>query len=264
MIRTCHLAIVLLLVAAAIGRALASPPDLGSFAYQQKPGNQVSLDATFRNRIGRTVRLGDMIAGRPTILALGYFHCPSLCGVVRDDLLDALSRSNLRAGRDYSLVIVSIDPHEQSADAAAAKREDMGRYELPGASEAWHYLTGTPDQIQLIENVVGFRAQFDPRLKQFLHPSGIVFLTGSGKVSSYLLGVGYQPGDVGLAVTRARSGGIAKAALPVLLLCFHFNPTTGRYTLAISKLLEIGCIVTVLTVGGTIVLALCKEKQRPQ
>jgi protein SCO1/2 len=243
--------------------AIAAAPDLSGLTYQQKPGGQVPLDAIFRDETDRTVHLRDVVAERPTILALGYFHCPSLCGVVRDDLLYALSHSGLRAGHDYALVVISIDPQEQPADAAAAKHEDIARYDLPGAPQAWHYLVGAPDQIRSVEAAVGFHARFDQQLKQFLHPTGVVLLTRTGVVSSYLLGVGYQPGDVSLAVTRARGGGIAKAALPVLLLCFHFDPTTGRYTLAIAKLLEIGCILTVLTLGGTIALALRRDRRAP-
>jgi protein SCO1/2 len=251
----------LLLLAAAGVHAPAATPDLAGITYQQKPGSQVPLGTLLQDETGQTVPLRDMVAGRPTILALGYFHCPSLCGVVRDDLLSALSRSGLRAGRDYSLVVLSIDPQEKPVNAIDAKREDLGRYNPPDAAQAWHYLLGAPDRIQAIEDAVGFHARFNAQLKQFLHPTGIVFLTGTGIVSSYLLGVGYQPGDVSLAVTRARAGGIAKAALPVLLLCFHFDPATGRYTLAIAKLLEVGCVLTVLTLGGTIALALRRDRR---
>jgi len=241
--------------------AAAAPISLGDFAYQQRPGARVPVDTVFRDEAGHAVHLRDLVGGRPAILALGYFHCPNLCGVVRDDLYYALSHSLLRAGRDYVLIVLSIDPQESPADAAQAKHDDIARYNLPNGAQAWHYLTGTPAEISSITSAVGFRSHFDAALKQFLHPTGLVFLTPSGVVSGYLLGVGYQPGDVTLGVTRARGGGIAKAALPVLLLCFHFDPTTGRYTLAITKLIEIGCILTALTLGGTIALAFRKERR---
>ena len=237
-------------------------PSLGAFAYHQRPGNHVPMGTVLRDESGHRVVLRDLTANRPVILALGYFQCPNLCGVIRDDLDYALSRSTLRAGRDYTLVVLSIDPNETAADAARAKYDDIARYDLPNAAQGWHYLTGAPDQIDAVASAVGFRSRFDPEFKQFLHPAGIVFLAPDGIVSSYLLGVGYRPGDIALGVTRARGGGIAKAALPVLLLCFHFDPTTGRYTLAVTKLVEIGCILTVLTLGGTIALAFRKERRR--
>ena len=112
----------------------------------------------------------------------------------------------MTAGRDYSLVALSIDPSETSADAAAAKADDLQRYPAPGAAQNWHFLTGTADAVQAVADAVGFHDRFDPELKQFAHPVGIVFATPAGIVSSYLLGVGYQPADVRLGVTRAAIG----------------------------------------------------------
>lgn len=234
-------------------------PDLSQFAYHQRPGSQISLHAVFRDEADRTVRLGSLFGEQPVILALGYFNCPNLCGVVRDDLMDALSRSGLRPD-DYALVLLSIDPSETGKDASAAKQLDLGRANLARPPSSWHYLTGSAENVQLVESDVGFRSRFDATLKQFLHPAGVVFLTPQGMVSSYLLGVGYQAGDVRLAVMRARTGSIAQAVAPVLLLCFHYDPTTGRYTLSILKVLEVACILTIATVGGLIALAIYRER----
>jgi protein SCO1/2 len=228
-----------------------SPAD---FAFIQKPGSQVPMDLQFTDQAGRTDSLIRFMAGKPAILALGYFHCPNLCGVVRDDLLHALSHSGLRTPHDYTLLVVSIDPAETPADAASAEKRDLARYAVPGASQGWHYLAGSADNIRRLEGSVGFRAQYDPALKQFLHPTGLVFLSPTGSVSGYVLGVGYQAGDVRAAVQRAASGQAA-AALPVLLLCFHFDPATGRYTLAILKLLQLGGALTILCVGAMLFLA---------
>ena len=249
--------IVLLLVWVACA---ASAPLPGDFAYTQKPGAQLPTDTTLRDATGRQVRIGKLAEGRPMILALGYFHCPNLCGVVRADLYNALSHTGLVAGEDYTLVSLSIDPAETSADAAAAKRADAAQFPLAAAG---HFLTGSADAVRAVADAVGFRGKFDPEQKQFLHPAGIVFLTPSGAVSSYLLGVGYAPADVRLGVTRAQTGTIAARALPVLLLCFHFDPTTGRYTLAVLKLLELGGGLTVLVIGGTLLLAFRRERRAP-
>ena len=235
--------------------------DLRQFAYQQQPGSQLPLDTRFHDQTGREVRLGDIVRGRPTILALGYFHCPNLCGLVRTDLIDAMMRSGLAARHDYTLLVLSIDPAETPSDAAHAADEDAARAGAGTLPPQWHYLTGPADAVAQVERQVGFHTRFDPALRQFLHPSGLVFLTPRGTVSSYLLDIGYQPGDVSLAVARAREGSIAKAALPVLLLCFHYDPSTGRYTLAITRLLDIACVLTALTVGGTIALVLRRERR---
>jgi protein SCO1/2 len=209
------------------------------------------------------VRLSDLTQGKPLILALGYFHCPSLCGVVRADLFHALGNSDLVGGRDYALIDVSIDPKETSTDAASAKAQDMARFPAPGAEHGWHFLTGPAAAVKSIADAVGFRDRFDPQLGQFLHASGIVFITPTGVVSSYLLGVGYQPGDVRLAVTRANRGTVAAAALPILLLCYDYDESTGRYSLAIMKLLRLAGVITVLTAGVTLFLAFRRGGRSP-
>jgi protein SCO1/2 len=235
--------------------AAASLPDLRGLTYSQRLGNTLPLETALRDEHGAPIRLSDLTQGKPLILALGYFHCPSLCGVIRADLFHALGNSDLVGGRDYALVDLSIDPKETSADAASAKSEDIARFPAPGAEHGWHFLTGPTAAIQSIANAVGFRDRFDPQLKQFLHPAGIVFITPTGVVSSYLLGVGYQPADVRLAVTRANRGTVAAAALPVLLLCYDYDESTGHYTLAIMKLLRLAGVITVLTAGVTLFLA---------
>jgi len=241
--------LLLFLLFASLLAAAAAPPDFAGLAYREHPGAQLPLDARFRDETGRDVRLGDLLGGGPSILALVYFHCPNLCGVVQDDLLHALALSGLGTPGDYRLVAISIDPNETSADAARAKAADLARYPTPGADRGWHFLTGDAPSIRAASEAVGFDDRFDPKLKQFTHPTGIVFVTGAGRVSGYLLGVGYQAGDVTAGVLRARSGGIARAALPVLLLCFHFDATTGRYTLAVMRIVRIVGALFVLTLG---------------
>jgi len=240
----------------------ASMPDFSGLAYEQKLGSQLPLQEAFRDEAGRSMRLSDLLGGKPLILVLGYFHCPNLCSVVRADLFDALHASGMTAGRDYALVALSVDPSETSADATAVKADDLQRYAVPGAEQNWHFLTGTAEAVEAVAQAVGFHDRFDPELKQFLHPVGIVFATPAGVVSSYLLGVGYQPGDVRLGVTRAELGSIAAAALPVLLLCYHYDSTTGRYTLAIMKLLRLAAVITALTVAGTLFLAFRRDRGR--
>jgi protein SCO1/2 len=253
--------LVLLLFAPAC--AVAAPPlDLSEFAYEQKLGNRLPVHLAFREENGRELRLADLLVGKPLILALGYFHCPNLCGVARADLFDALGKSGMVAGRDYGVIVLSIDPAETSADAKAAKAEDLSRYSLPGAQEGAHFLTGSAQDIEALAGAVGFRNRFDPELKQFIHPAGIVFATPTGVVSSYLLGVGYDPTDVRLGVTRAGLGSLAPLAMPVLLLCYHYDAQTGRYTPAVMNIMRLGASVTFAAVAAGLLVAFRRERRR--
>jgi protein SCO1/2 len=244
----------LLLVLLALPARAVAPPDLSGIRYDQRLGNALPLDARFTDQNGRAVTLHDVTGGVPTVLALGYFACPALCGVVRDDMLSALARSRLSAPSDYKLLFVSIDPKERPQDAQRAFRDDLQRYPVPGADRGWHFLTGDAASVAAIENAVGYHSRYDASLKQFIHPTGIVVANAAGVISGYLLGVGYTPGDLRAAVVRARAGGIERAVQPVLLLCFHFDPTTGRYTLAIIKLLRLAGLLTIATLIGLFIL----------
>jgi len=208
-----------------------------------------------RDDHGATVSLSDVARGKPLILVLGYFHCPNLCSVVRADLFHALERTDLVGGRDYQLVSLSIDPAETSRDAATAKAQDIARFPAAGAAVGWHFLTGRAAVVQTIANAVGFGDRSDPQRNQFIHPTGVVFVAASGVISSYLLGVGYSPGDVRLAITRATHGTVQAAVLPILLLCYDYDTSTGHYSLAIMKLLRLAGALTVLTLGITLFFA---------
>jgi protein SCO1/2 len=249
--------LIALLLMLLCGGSAQAGTNLADFAYDQHPGVQLPLNSSFKDASGYETTLGQALAHRPAILALGYFHCPNLCGLVRNDLMHALS--GLDAPGKYSLIVLSIDPAETPSDAVFAQQGDAARFEsvMDG-----HYLTGSATAIRSVTDAVGFQARFDAADKQFLHPAGLVFLTDTGIISGYLLGLGYQPSDVGLGITRAGNGVTARA-LPILLLCFHYDPATGRYTLAILRVLQLGAAITVLVVGGTVTLALRRERRSP-
>jgi protein SCO1 len=244
-VRALFLALGFLLLAA---EAHAQPaPDTSGIGYRPQLGRSLPLDAAFTEQDGQNIALGDIVVGRPTILALGYYACPALCGVIRDDLLTALGRGGLSTPADYQVVFVSIDPHETTADAHKAWSDDRARYPTPGSGDGWHFLTGVSASVAAVERAVGYYSRYDVGLKQFIHPAGIVVLTPRGAVSGYVLGIGYQPGDLRAAIIRASSGGVERTVQPVLLLCFHFDPTTGRYSFAIMKVLRLTGLLTVLT-----------------
>ena len=218
-------------------------------------GAILPLDRHFQNERGQTVDLRSAINGQPTFLILGYYACPSLCGLVRDDTLSAISRASLVAGRDYRLVFLSIDPAETPDLAAKAKTSDLERYPAPGAATAWAFLTGHQPDIDTVENAVGFHARYSVALKQFLHPAGLVVLSPDGRVSTYLLGVGFTPDTIEKAVGVARAGRVERSDNPVLLLCFHYDASVGRYSLDIMKTLRLAGVMTILGIAALVWLA---------
>ena len=225
------LAVLLLLLALPAGAAV--PVD--GLEWMQRQGAPVPMDAPLLDRDASSVTLRQAAAGLPLVLAPGYFRCPNLCGAVRDDLSAALARSGMVLGRDYAVAVLSIDPAEGPADAAAVQA-------------GWRGLTGPAANVQAITGAIGFPARFDPALRQFLHPAGVAVLSPAGRVSGYVLGIGYDPAALRDAVDVARADGQA-GANPVLLLCFHYDAATGRYTVAVEKLMRAGGDLTALGIA---------------
>jgi protein SCO1/2 len=237
----------------------AGAPDLSGYRWIQHSGEQLPMQLLFRDEDAHPVRLADLTQGRPLILAFGYYRCPNLCGLVRGTLFSSIGATSLVAGEDYSLAAISIDPDETAADAQGAKAADLAAFPLPGAVRAWHYLTGGRNSIAALTDAAGYEGRFDAALKQFIHPTGLVIVTPGGRISSYLLGLGYHPGDLRVALAQASQGTIRATAVPVLLLCFHYDATTGRYTLSILKLLRLAAALAVVTVAGFAVLLFRRE-----
>lgn len=235
--------------------AAAPPPDTSGLGFDPHLGARLPFDAVVRNEWGTAETLGVVARGLPVLLLLGYFRCPNLCGVARAEALAAVDLSGLRAGRDFSLIMLSIDPAETAADAVAAKQSALARFSAtPGAAQ-WRFLTASHETIDAVSNAAGFRYRADPALGQFLHPAGLVILRPDGVIASYLLVVAYEPGALRSAVLRAGQGAIAQAISPVLLLCFHYDGETGRYTFAVYRALSVMAALTVLTVGTTLFVA---------
>ena len=237
-------------------RPTTKPNILDRVGIDQKLDAQVPLDLVFRDDTGATVRLGDYFTGqRPVILALVYYRCPMLCTMVLNDLtrtLVAMRGGNM--GQDFDVVTVSFDPTETPQLAAAKKAEYVRAYRRPGAEKAWHFLTGEQASIAKLTDAVGFRYAWDENNKQFAHASGIMVLTPKGRVARYFYGVDYSPRDLRLSLTEASEGKIGTPVDQVLLYCFHYDPSSGRYSLFITRLLRVAAVITLVVLGSSVYL----------
>ncbi len=233
------------------------PRDVG---IDQKLGAQVPLDVRLHDESGASVQLGDLISGKPIILTPVYYQCPMLCNMTMDGEVRCLTELKFNAGEDYTALTVSFDPREKHELAAAAKRTAMKRYARPGAERGWRFLTGDEAEIRRLMEAIGFRYQFDPATGQYAHAAGLIVLTPEGKVSRYLYGVDFPQRDVRLALVEASGGNIGSPGDQVLLLCYHYDPTTGRYGLAIMNALRLAGVATVIGLGTAILLMIRRER----
>lgn len=243
--------------AAAGNRSTLQPADFSSLGFAQHPGAQVPLGTEFRDEQNRPVRLGQYVEDRPVVLVLEYLQCPNLCGLVLGNLAEALQAVPQKVGRDFDVVAISIDPHETSADARAAHLKYAPRF---AATREWHFLTGPAANIKAVADAIGFRYRYDPSIQQYAHPAGVTILSPDGRVSRYILGLEYRPLDLRLALAEASAGQVSSPAAQILLLCYCYDPQTGRYSLAVSRLLQGAGLLTVLAIAYPIYRALRRER----
>lgn len=222
------------------------------------------LNATFRDEDNRTVRLGDYFGKRPVVLALVYYRCPMLCTQVLNGVLKVSHALPQDIGTDFDVVAVSFDPIEKPELAADKKRHYVRSYRREGAAKGWHFLTGDQKSIDELTKAVGFRYRFDEASQQYAHASGIVVVTPDGHLSRYFYGIDYSPKDLRLAIIESSQGRIGTLADRVLLLCYHYDPLTGKYGLAISRALWVGGAFTVMGLVIFLATMIRRERQRPK
>jgi len=228
------------------------PSELKKVDFEQKLGAQVPLDLPFRDEAGRPVQLRQFFDGKPVILTLVYYECPMLCTEVLNGLVKALRVLALEPGRDFVIVTVSFNPAEKPALAASKKATYLERYQHAGAADAWHFLTGDETAIRVLTEAVGFHYVFDPKLNQYAHPTGIMVATPEGRLSKYLYGIEYGPRDVRLALVEASDHKIGSAVDRLLLYCYHYDPASGKYGLAVLRIVRLAGVLTLVVLGGFI------------
>lgn len=229
---------------------------------EQNLGKPLPLNLTFTDETGKTVRLGDYFGKRPVILVMAYYECPMLCTVVLNELTRAMNGLDLRIGKDFEVVTVSISPTETHELAAKKKANYVKSYNYEGANEGWHFLVGEEKNIKQLAEAVGFKYVYDPKTKQYAHGAGIMIATPDGKLSRYLIGVDFAPRDLKFALAESSQGKIGNPVLSAVLYCFQYDPSTGRYGVVVLRVIQLAGIITVLSMATLIGSAILLERRR--
>jgi protein SCO1 len=250
-------------VGAGVPAQAGMPELLQEVGLDQKLNAQIPLNLTFKDESGRTVKLGDFFGSRPVILTLNYFECPMLCTEVLNGLTGALSTLNFSIGKDFTVVTVSFDPRDTPERASAKKANYVRRYRRDGAAEGWHFLTGNEAEISMLTRAVGFRYAYNKAVGQYAHASGIIVATPDGRLSRYFYGIEYGPRDLRLALIEAADRKIGSPADQLLLACFHYDPSSGKYSLAVMRIVRAGGVATLLVIGVAVVMMRRRERSGP-
>jgi protein SCO1/2 len=242
-----------------MGPANTKSQILDKVGIAQHLNQQLPLNLTFTDDAGRQVQLGEYFgpaaaAGRPAILALVYYQCPMLCSEELNGLVSALEMVSFRPGKDFDVIIASIDPTEGTDLAAAKKRTYLKRYGHPETADGWHFLTGTQPNIDALTQAVGFGYTKIPgpdgKLNQFAHASSIQIVTPQGKLAQYYMGVEYSPKDMRLGLVEASANRIGSPVDNILTYCYHYDPGTNRHSLIVARVVQLGGLLTMLLLGG--------------
>jgi protein SCO1 len=234
------------------------PQVLQHIGVAQRLNQPLPLDAAFVDETGKAVKLGDYFGKRPAIVSLVYYTCPMLCSEELDGLTGALSMVHLTPGKDFDVIVISIDPSDTPEQAAKKKAFYLKRYGHPETASGWHFLTGQRPAIDAATNAIGFGYVRVPgpdgKLSQFAHASSIQIVTTDGKIAQYYLGVEYSPKDMLLGLIEASGNKIGSPVANILTYCYHYDPQANKHSLIVARVVQVGGMITMAGLGGFIFL----------
>lgn len=184
----------------------------------QKPANILVYDAK-----GARFELFSLLRDKPLILSPVYTRCNSLCGVISNGVQTAVNELGT-LGKDFNVVSFSFDSTDGRMNLAAYEN----RWNMDGTN--WKTISASGENIQQLLASMGYQFDFNPATNEFNHPSILIVLTPSGKISRYIYGVNPSKKDIGLAVLEA----MAEKTRPGLfkgfyLRCFGYDPILKTY-----------------------------------
>jgi protein SCO1/2 len=230
------------------------PKVLKQVGVTQRLDQHLPMDAQFVDDHGKTVKLGDYFGKKPALLSLVYYNCPMLCSEEMDGIASALEMVKLEPGKDFNVIIISIDPSETPEIAAKKKAFYVKRYGRPETADGWHFLTGKQPAIDAVATATGFGyiriPGPDGKMDQFAHASSIELVTTDGKLAQYYLGVEYSPKDIMLGLIEASGNKIGSPVANILTYCYHYDPLTNRHSLVVVRVVQLGGMMTVVSLGS--------------
>lgn len=241
----------------------ALPAQLEEVTVVEHLGDRVDPTLRFTDHTGRAVTLGDYLSdGKPVLLTLNYYSCATLCGVQLNALHGALKELDWTAGEGFRVVTVSINPGE-TPELAQQKRDNylasLGR----GDDVDWNFLVADEDQVRALANQVGFGYRYDEKSQQYAHPAVLTFLAPDGTVARYVYGLEYQAQDLRFALMEASEGRLGSPVDKLILSCFHYDETVGRYSATAFGVMRLGGVASILFVGGLGFAMWRRERLRP-
>ncbi|WP_186646149.1 SCO family protein [Fluviispira vulneris] len=220
------------------------PTVMQGVTITEKLGSTIDLSNTFIDSSGKVTKLSDMLAdGKPLILTLNYYRCTSLCSLQLVNFANTLKEMGWKIGKDFKIATVSFDPTDTPQIAKEQQNHYLSLTEQKNAD--WQFYVGSDESIKKLTDEVGFYFKYDTASKEFAHAAAIFIISPEGKISRYLYGITYKVRDIKFSLMDASLNKIGSPTDQVLLTCFHYNPTSGKYDAFAVGMLRIGASITV-------------------
>lgn len=239
------------------------PKEFQGVGVEEHLGQQLDMSLPFYDDAGVPVTLGKYFnSGKPILMAMVYYSCPSLCNFHMNGLTDLFKELKWTVGQDYDVVFVSMHAKERADLAGPKKTTHVEEYGRPQSINGWHLLTGEEPSIQALSKQLGFKFKWIPEQEQFSHVAAAYVVTPGGQISRYLYGIKPEVQTLKLALLEASKGKIGTFMEQVLLYCFHFDPKKNKYTLYAWNIMQLGAILTLLILSIILIPVWVREKHR--
>ncbi|AIE85701.1 SCO family protein [Fimbriimonas ginsengisoli] len=237
--------------------------DHSKVRIDQSLGAQVPLDASFLDRTGKTVAFGDLLAGKPALVLPIFYKCKGICGLELQGAIAAIKGlKQSRLGRDFNVIVLSIHPKETPDLAQGKYASTIDEVALPGTEGGWRFLVGDWANIHKVTDTLGFKYTYNEAKDAIDHPSGVMFVTPQGVVSSYIYGAVYTPEQFERNFAIAGHSKVGAKAQEIFFGCIHLDPLTGKRSLVVQNVIKVAGAATVLTLGLSIFVLSGKARFR--
>ncbi len=232
----------------------SAPEETDGIVIAERLDSELPRHLVFRDEAGRPAVLESFFhAGRPVVVNLVYFDCPMLCNVFLDGFVDVLGQLDWTPGKEFEIVSVSIDPKDDAAGAMKKRAHFVEKLGRPAAAQGWHFLTGDEASIKELADSLGFAFRYLEERGEYAHSAGLFVATPSGRVSRVLTGVAFEPQTLRLSLVEASNGKIGSPMDQILLFCFAYDHTAGRYGPTAMKLMRVFGALTLVALTGFLV-----------
>jgi len=238
-------------------------PEMKKIRVEQRLGETIDQTSVVTDELGKETNFKDLVRGRPVIVLPIFYRCTGVCNLELNGVVEALRQMpNWKVGRDVDVIALGLHPKETYDLAAAKKAFTLREYKDAKSGPGWHFLTGSLDQVGNIANSLGFFYVFDEKGDRVNHPTGVMVLTGTGKISSYILSATFSPDRLGKFLEIAQKGEVGQRSQEIFFGCVHIDPVTGKRSIMIENVLKVLGVLTLVCLLGSILVLSGKAKFR--